>query len=82
MGEASPSSLGSNAFHSTSNMPPHHRPGFLSTSGTDELTSEDEVARLLKFIDHYSALGFTGYENVDFTQLKGEYRKKVLTAIR
>ncbi|XP_074557613.1 uncharacterized protein LOC141813550 [Curcuma longa] len=60
------------------NMPPDRGPGFPSTSGTEELTSEDEVARLLKCRDHYSALGFTRYENVDVTQLKREYRKKAM----
>ncbi|KAG6517407.1 hypothetical protein ZIOFF_020793 [Zingiber officinale] len=78
MGESSPSSHGSDAFHSASNMPPDCGLGFPSTSGTEELTSEDEVARLLKCTDHYSALGFMCYENVDVTQLKIEYRKKAM----
>ncbi|GAV71676.1 DnaJ domain-containing protein [Cephalotus follicularis] len=54
-------------------------PGVPSTSGTDsEITSEDEVARLLSCADHYSALGFSRYENVDVSILKREYRKKAM----
>lgn len=53
-------------------------PGVPSTSGTDsEITSEDEVVRLLNCTDHYSALGFSRYENVDVALLKREYKKKV-----
>jgi DnaJ homolog subfamily C member 14 len=49
-----------------------------STSGAEkELTSEDEVARLLSCTDHYSALGFHRYENIDVSSLKREYKKKV-----
>ncbi|CAN8255646.1 unnamed protein product [Cochlearia groenlandica] len=55
-------------------------PGFpASTSGTDsELTSEDEVARLLSCADHYSALGLPRYGDVDMAYLKREYRKKAM----
>ncbi|CAN0855252.1 Chaperone protein DnaJ, partial [Linum grandiflorum] len=54
-------------------------PGVASTSGTDsELSSEDEVIRLLNCTDHYSALGLSRYENVDVTLLKKEYRKKAM----
>lgn len=50
-----------------------------STSGSEkELTSEDEVARLLNCTDHYSALGFRRYENIDVSSLKREYKKKVM----
>ncbi|KAL5996530.1 hypothetical protein ACLOJK_026610 [Asimina triloba] len=50
-----------------------------STSGTEaELTSEDEVIRLLNCKDHYSALGFARYENIDVSLLKREYRKKAM----
>lgn len=53
-------------------------PGAPSTSGTDsEMTSEDEVVRLLNCTDHYSVLGLLRYENVDDSLLKREYRKKV-----
>ncbi|KAL1190926.1 DnaJ protein ERDJ3B [Cardamine amara subsp. amara] len=53
--------------------------GVASTSGTDsELTSEDEVARLLNCADHYSALGVPRYGNVDVAVLKREYRKKAM----
>ncbi|WCJ23258.1 Chaperone DnaJ-domain superfamily protein [Euphorbia peplus] len=50
-------------------------PGVPSTSGVD---SEDEVIRLLNCTDHYSALGFARYENVDVSLLKKEYRKKAM----
>lgn len=53
-------------------------PGVPSTSGDDsEMTSEDEVVRLLNCTDHYSALGLSRFENVDVSILKREYRKKV-----
>ena len=53
-------------------------PGVASTSGVDtEITSEDEIARLLNCTDHYSALGLSRYQNVDVNVLKREYRKKV-----
>ncbi|XP_021290874.1 uncharacterized protein LOC110421588 isoform X1 [Herrania umbratica] len=54
-------------------------PGLASTSGVDtEITSEDEVARLLNCTDHYSALGLSRYQNVDVNVLKREYRKKAM----
>ncbi|GFS35194.1 chaperone DnaJ-domain superfamily protein [Actinidia rufa] len=54
-------------------------PGIPSTSGTDfEITSEDEVVRLLNCTDHYSALGLSRYENIDVSILKREYRKKAM----
>lgn len=54
-------------------------PGVPSTSGTDsEMTSEDEVVRLLNCTDHYSALGLSRFEDVDISLLKREYRKKVI----
>ncbi|KAL7220868.1 hypothetical protein ACSBR2_013706 [Camellia fascicularis] len=54
-------------------------PGIPSTSGTDsEITSEDEVVRLLNCTDHYSVLGLSRYENVDVSILKREYRKKAM----
>ncbi|PKA65702.1 Chaperone protein dnaJ 49 [Apostasia shenzhenica] len=50
-----------------------------STSGREtEATSEDEVNRLLNCSDHYTALGFNRYENVDVSLLKKEYRKKAM----
>ncbi|XP_065863869.1 uncharacterized protein [Euphorbia lathyris] len=53
--------------------------GVPSTSGVDsELTSEEEVIRLLNCTDHYSALGFARYGNVDVSLLKKEYRKKAM----
>lgn len=54
-------------------------PGVPSTSGADsDVTSEDEVVRLLNCTDHYSALGLSRYENVDVSLLKREYRKKAM----
>ncbi|KAM7280861.1 hypothetical protein ACFE04_007995 [Oxalis oulophora] len=55
-------------------------PGVTSTSGAQdtETTSEDEVTRLLSCTNHYSALGFSRYENVDVSILKREYRKKAM----
>ncbi|XP_015867831.3 uncharacterized protein LOC107405311 [Ziziphus jujuba] len=54
-------------------------PGIPSTTGVDsEITSEDEVVRLLNCTDHYSVLGLSRYEDVDVTLLKREYRKKAM----
>lgn len=54
-------------------------PGDPSTSGAEkELTSEDEVARLLNCTDHYSAFGFRPYEVIDVSLLKREYKKKAM----
>lgn len=54
-------------------------PGVPSTSEDDsEMTSEDEVVRLLNCTDHYSALGLLRFENVDLSILKREYRKKAM----
>ncbi|KAK6160957.1 hypothetical protein DH2020_004338 [Rehmannia glutinosa] len=53
--------------------------GVPSTSGSDsEMTSEDEIVRLLNCIDHYAALGLSRFENIDVSVIKREYRKKVL----
>ncbi|XP_030468895.1 uncharacterized protein LOC115687454 [Syzygium oleosum] len=53
--------------------------GIPSTSGANpEITSEDEVVRLLSCSDHYAALGINRYENVDASLLKREYRKKAM----
>lgn len=53
--------------------------GTPSTSGVDsDVTSEDEVVRLLNCSDHYSALGLTRYQNIDVSILKREYRKKAM----
>ncbi|RWW25100.1 hypothetical protein GW17_00010577, partial [Ensete ventricosum] len=81
-GESSHSSLGDDAFQSSSETPVDRCPGVPSTSGTEaELSSEDEVARLLNCADHYSALGLSRYENVDASYLKKEYRKKVIVGL-
>nr|XP_043607283.1 uncharacterized protein LOC122579226 [Erigeron canadensis] len=53
--------------------------GVPSTSGSDaELTSEEEVVRLLNSADHYSALGLSRFQEIDITFLKREYRKKAM----
>ncbi|KAF2310311.1 hypothetical protein GH714_007698 [Hevea brasiliensis] len=51
------------------------QPGFFNNA---ELTSEEEVIRLLNCTDHYSVLGLSRYENVDVSLLKREYRKKAM----
>ncbi|GFQ01255.1 Dnaj homolog subfamily c member 14 [Phtheirospermum japonicum] len=54
-------------------------PGVPSTSGSDsELTSQDEIVRLLSCTDHYAALGLTRFENIDVSVIKREYRKKAM----
>lgn len=54
-------------------------PGVPSTSGLDtETTSEDEVLRLLNSTDHYTALGFSRFQDIDASILKREYRKKAM----
>lgn len=60
-------------------QPSDRGPGDPSTSGAEkDLTSEDEVSRLLNCTDHYSALGFHRYENIDVSLLKREYKKKAM----
>lgn len=50
-----------------------------STSGREtDLTSEDEIARLLNCRDHYTVLGFNRFEDVDVSVLKREYRKMAM----
>lgn len=69
---------GEDAFNSSFARSTHCASGSPSTSGSEtEMTSENEVARLLTCNDHYSALGFGRYENIDISSLKREYRKKV-----
>ncbi|XP_047315672.1 uncharacterized protein LOC124919474 [Impatiens glandulifera] len=63
----------------TANSPSDRSSGMASTSGADsEVTSEDEVVRLLNCTDHYSILGLSRHEDVDVTLLKKEYRKKAM----
>lgn len=77
--EPSHSSPAEGTFPSASESSAAQSTGIPSTSGAEaELTSEDEVLRLLNCADHYSALGFTRYENVDVSVLKREYRKKAM----
>lgn len=53
--------------------------GVASTSGAySDITSEDEVVRLLNCTDHYSALGLSRYQQVDASVLRREYRKKAM----
>ncbi|KAK1318487.1 hypothetical protein QJS10_CPB04g01033 [Acorus calamus] len=67
------------AFQSAYRRPADQSAGIPSTSGADaELSSEDEVVRLLNCNDHYSALGFSRYDNIDVSILKREYRKKAM----
>lgn len=63
----------------TGGLPADRSQGVPSTSGSDsDITSEDEVVRLLNCTDHYSALGLSRFENVDVSLLKREYRKKAM----
>ncbi|KAK8988273.1 hypothetical protein V6N11_065869 [Hibiscus sabdariffa] len=58
-------------------------PGVASTSGVDtEITSEEEVARLLNCTDYYTVLGLSRYQNVDVNALKREYRKKAMMLLK
>ncbi|XXG79044.1 hypothetical protein AAC387_Pa09g0200 [Persea americana] len=76
--ESTHASVSDDAFQ-TPERPVDPNPGEPSTSGAEtELTSEDEVIRLLNCSDHYSALGFLRYENIDVSSLKKEYRKKAM----
>ncbi|KAL3812250.1 hypothetical protein ACJIZ3_013518 [Penstemon smallii] len=60
--------------------PPSDRnPGVPSTSGSDsDITSEDEIVRLLNCTDHYAAMGLSRFENIDVSVIKREYRKKAM----
>ncbi|KAK3018615.1 hypothetical protein RJ639_004947 [Escallonia herrerae] len=66
-------------YENVSRLAADRNPGVPSTSGSDsDLTSEDEVVRLLNCTDHYSALGFSRFGEVDVSLLKREYRKKAM----
>lgn len=43
----------------------------------EEISSVDEMRRILSSVDHYEALGFPRRKQFDATILKKEYRKKV-----
>ncbi|XP_012842575.1 PREDICTED: uncharacterized protein LOC105962798 isoform X1 [Erythranthe guttata] len=71
--EASPNGIG------TAGLRADRSPGVPSTSGSDsEITSENEIVRLLNCGDHYAALGLTRFENIDVSIIKREYRKKAM----
>ncbi|KAK9288534.1 hypothetical protein L1049_016993 [Liquidambar formosana] len=71
--------VNASSSETTSGRSADRGPGVPSTSGADsEITSEDEVFRLLSCTDHYSALGLSRYEDVDVSLLKREYRKKAM----
>ena len=56
--------------------------GVPSTSEADfEITSDQEVVRLLNCSDYYAVLGLTRYQSIDVSLLKREYRKKVFTSL-
>lgn len=80
---------GEPSFHFSGSVPPSADDGYVhpidrgtgipSTSGSDaEMTSEDEVLRLLNSTDHYSALGLMRFQSIDASVLKREYRKKAM----
>lgn len=75
--------LNGSSFENVPGVPGEDRgPGVASTSGTDsELTSDEEIARLLNCANHYSAFGVPRYGNVDVAYLKREYRKMVMLFI-
>ncbi|KAJ7980431.1 DnaJ [Quillaja saponaria] len=53
--------------------------GIPSSSGDDpEISSEEEVVRLLNCTDNYSVLGLSRYQNIDVSFLKREYKKKAM----
>ncbi|XP_068659239.1 uncharacterized protein [Aristolochia californica] len=67
------------SFRTTSGSFMDHDTGVPSTSGAEtEMTSEDEVLRLLGCGDHYTALGLARFDNIDDAFLKREYRKKAM----
>ncbi|KAM3265075.1 hypothetical protein P3L10_002069 [Capsicum annuum] len=80
---------GAPSFYSSGSVPPSTDDGYVypvdrgtgipSTSGSDaEMTSEDEVLRLLNSTDHYSALGLMQFQSIDASVLKREYGKKAM----
>ncbi|CAI9771118.1 unnamed protein product [Fraxinus pennsylvanica] len=82
--QGQPSFFSHDPMHATSSgigadIPDARNPGEPSTCGSDsEVTSEDEVVRLLNCKDHYSALGLSRFQNVDASVIKREYRKKAM----
>ncbi|KAJ6718496.1 hypothetical protein OIU79_006396 [Salix purpurea] len=77
--EGRPGFFNGDSFETGPGLSADRSPGVPSTSGADsELTSEEEVVRLLNCTDHYSALGLSRNENVDVSVLKREYRKKAM----
>ncbi|KAG5223688.1 dnaJ subfamily member [Salix suchowensis] len=77
--EGRPGVFNGDSFETGPGLSADRSPGVPSTSGSDsELTSEEEVVRLLNCTDHYSALGLSRNENVDVSVLKREYRKKAM----
>lgn len=44
----------------------------------DDMSSANEMKRILNSVDHYEALGFTRHKGIDVTVLKKEYRKKAM----
>ena len=76
-GEEARASFMDGGTHTHPHPPADRSPGVPSTSGSDDLTSEDEVVRLLNSVDHYSAFGLSRFQEIDALFLKREYRKKV-----
>ncbi|XP_021595010.1 dnaJ homolog dnj-5 isoform X2 [Manihot esculenta] len=44
----------------------------------EEISSADEMRRILNSVDHYEALGFPRHKRIDATILRREYRKKAM----
>ncbi|CAA3023924.1 Molecular chaperone (superfamily) [Olea europaea subsp. europaea] len=82
--QGEPSFFSHESMHASSSgtgtdVPDDRNPGIPSTSGSDsEVTSEDEVVRLLNCKDHYAALGLFRFQNIDLSIIKREYRKKAM----
>lgn len=43
----------------------------------EEISSADEMQKILSSLNHYEALGFPRHQKIDAANLKKEYRKKV-----
>lgn len=66
------------SMHTSASVAAEHDLGTPSACGSDpEATPESEIVRLLNCRDHYTALGFSRFGNIDLSVLKREYRKKV-----
>ncbi|KAF3776877.1 DnaJ-like protein subfamily C member 14 [Nymphaea thermarum] len=79
-GHAAHAAFSDESFRTAFGVSPDQGQGVASTSGQAEieLTSEEEVERLLNCVDHYSVLGLSRYQSIDISSLKREYKKKAM----